>query len=331
MVYAAPRRVMNSDTCRKPPLGTFKCISNPMNSGARKRTEAYCFTSFIYLLQMTGSWATSAASYQRALDKGDEATHSPRSWETKGPCKLLAPLKRVSVILSPRRVFREKGVTRTTQGKKGVGSRLSGGTGEGCVGHTHARVPSHAHMILEWVLRSLVGCQRAPGGRTVSEGARGPGALSPVSPSASAGGHERRVVELAQLVRRIGRCAVQDCRFPRGPGALGHARMVPPVAARGRGSTLRSRGLQSAPPSRGPSTTPPCSTSTRGRGAVRGAPRPRSPSRLSLPQLPPPRPPTSWRAPWRPQRPPHIFGEQWQLSRRKEHPLVSRYVCWLAG
>ena len=42
---AAPRRVMNSDTCRKPPVGTFKSISDPINSGAGKRTEAYCFTA----------------------------------------------------------------------------------------------------------------------------------------------------------------------------------------------------------------------------------------------------------------------------------------------
>ena len=69
-----------------------------------KRTEAYCFTSSICLLRMTVSCATSVASYHRALAKGDEANHSPRSWETKGSRKLLAPLKRVSVILSFRRV-----------------------------------------------------------------------------------------------------------------------------------------------------------------------------------------------------------------------------------
>ena len=136
--YAAPRRVMNSDTCRKPPLGTFKSISNPINSGPGKRTVAYCFTASICLLRMTRSWATSEASYHRALDKGDHATHSPRSWETKGSRKLLAALKRVNVILSSRRVSREKGITRATQGKKEIGSRVSGGTGEGCVGlHNH--------------------------------------------------------------------------------------------------------------------------------------------------------------------------------------------------
>ena len=78
-MYAAPWRVMNSDTCRKPPLGTFKSISNRINLGVGKRTEAYCFTASICLLRMTWSWATSVASYNRALAKGDEATHSPRS------------------------------------------------------------------------------------------------------------------------------------------------------------------------------------------------------------------------------------------------------------
>ena len=133
-----PWWVMNSDTCRKLPLRTFKSISNLINSGAGKRTEAYWFTASICLLQMSGSWATSVASYHRALAKGDEATHGPRSWETKGSRKLLAPLKRVSVILSSRRVSREKGITRATQGKKEVGSGVNGGTGEGCVGlHNH--------------------------------------------------------------------------------------------------------------------------------------------------------------------------------------------------
>ena len=149
-VYAAPRRVMNSDTCRKPPLGTFKSISNPINSGAGKRKEAYCFTASISLLRMTGSWATSVASYHRALAKGDEATHSPRSWETKESRQLLAPLKRVSVILSSRKVSREKGTTRVTQGKKEGASRVSGGAGEGCVGlHNHLQVYA-APMAIRW-------------------------------------------------------------------------------------------------------------------------------------------------------------------------------------
>ena len=68
---------MNSDTCRKPPLGTFKSINHPINSVAGKRTEAYCFTASICLLRMTWSWATSVASYHRALAKGDEALWAP--------------------------------------------------------------------------------------------------------------------------------------------------------------------------------------------------------------------------------------------------------------
>ena len=40
----------------------------------------------------------------------------------------------MSVILSLRRVSQEKGITRATQGKKEVWSRVTGGTGEGCVG-----------------------------------------------------------------------------------------------------------------------------------------------------------------------------------------------------
>ena len=56
------------------------------------------------LLRMSASWATSLASYHRALAKGDEASHSARSWETKGSRKVLAPLKRVSDMPSPRRV-----------------------------------------------------------------------------------------------------------------------------------------------------------------------------------------------------------------------------------
>ena len=134
LVYLARRQVMNSDGCLKPPLGTFKSISNSINRGAGNRTEAYCFTACICLLRMTGTWATSVACYQRTLAKGDEATHSPRSWEIKGSRKLLAPLKRVSVMLSSRRVSRENGITRGTQGKKEVGSRVRGGTAEGFVG-----------------------------------------------------------------------------------------------------------------------------------------------------------------------------------------------------
>ena len=130
----APWQAVNSGTCRKPPLGTFKSISNAINLGARRRTEAYYFTASICLLRKSGSWATFVASYHQASAKGDEATHSPRSWETKRSRTLLAPSRRVSVILSSRRVSRERGKTRATQGQKVVGSGVSGATGEGCEG-----------------------------------------------------------------------------------------------------------------------------------------------------------------------------------------------------
>ena len=97
-------RTTYSNTCRKLDLGTFKSISSPINSSAGKRTEAYCFTASICLLRMRGPWATSVALYQQALAKGDEATYSPRSCATNGSHKLLGPLKRVSVIISSRKV-----------------------------------------------------------------------------------------------------------------------------------------------------------------------------------------------------------------------------------
>ena len=76
----------------------------------------------------------------------------------------------------------------------------------------------------------------------------------------------------------------------------------------GRGSTLRSSGLLSLPP-RTPYTSPPHSTSTRGRGAARRTPPPRSPRRPSLLKPPWQRLPTSWQTPWRPQRHPHTFRQ----------------------
>ena len=129
---------MNSDACRKPPLGTFKFISNPNQNGCGEQDRGILLQGLYLLVVDDGSWAASVASYHRGLAKGDEATHSPRSWETKESRKLLAPLKRLRVILSSRRVSQEKGITRATQGKKEVGSRLRGGAREGCVGlHNH--------------------------------------------------------------------------------------------------------------------------------------------------------------------------------------------------
>ena len=82
------------------------------------------------------------ASAQRPWAKGEEATHSPRRFETKGLCKLLAPLKHVSVMLSPVSVSREKERTTATQGKTAVGSVGSGedsGQQDGLV----SRTPTH--------------------------------------------------------------------------------------------------------------------------------------------------------------------------------------------
>ena len=57
--------------------------------------------------------------------KGDEATHSPRSWDTKGSSKLLGPLKRISIILSSRMVSRVIDITSATQEKRGCGVVLA--------------------------------------------------------------------------------------------------------------------------------------------------------------------------------------------------------------
>ena len=68
------------------------------------------------------------ASNHGARAKGDDATHSPRSWETKESRKRLAPLKRASVMLDPRTVSRGKGITSATQEKRGYGVGLAVGT-----------------------------------------------------------------------------------------------------------------------------------------------------------------------------------------------------------
>ena len=51
-VKAGPRRLMHSDTYRKPSLGTFKSMRRPMRSGAGKRWEAYCFTASTCLVRI---------------------------------------------------------------------------------------------------------------------------------------------------------------------------------------------------------------------------------------------------------------------------------------
>ena len=85
-----------------------------------------------------GELATLVASFHRALAKGDGETPKPRNRGTKGSHRLLASLNRVSIMVSSRRVSRGKHITRTTQGKRMVGSRVRRGNGEGCVGlRTH--------------------------------------------------------------------------------------------------------------------------------------------------------------------------------------------------
>ena len=76
------------------------------------------------------------ASDHRAQANGDEATHSLKSWETKGSRKLLAPLKCTSVMLSSVRVSREKGITRAIQGNMVVWSGGECGQPEGGVSKT---------------------------------------------------------------------------------------------------------------------------------------------------------------------------------------------------
>ena len=94
------------------------------------------------------------ASDHRARAKGDEATHSPRSWETKGSRKLLAPLKRTSVMLSSVRVSREKGITRAIQGNMVVWSGGECGQPEGgCPRH-----PPTQH----WNLSTIPSCNNIP-------------------------------------------------------------------------------------------------------------------------------------------------------------------------
>ena len=192
----------------------------------------------------------------------------------------------------------------------------------------------HAHMTLDWVFRRLVRCQIRRHGENKGtwrrDNERGgawtwrplPGELiSPMPEGISVG-------SLSSL---------NLCGDPRGvwfgtahstwPSSIGSRWDGAASGGRGRGSTLRSSGLLYWPPCAS-YMTPPRSTSTRGRGAARGTPPPRSPS---LPQPPPLRPPTSWRTLWRPQRPPHTFGQRWQLSMCKERRLVLRYVCLFAS
>ena len=71
------------------------------------------------------------ASDHRARAKGDEATHPPRSRETKGSRNSLATLKHPSVMLSSVRVSGEKGIAWAIQGNmvvwRGGGMRATRG------------------------------------------------------------------------------------------------------------------------------------------------------------------------------------------------------------
>ena len=106
-----------------------------MKLGAGKTREAYCLTASTCLVRMRGRLAISVASAHRARDKGEEATHSPKSWETQESRKAVAPLDRISVMLRLRRMSQEKGITRATQGKMMVWSEVDGGAGEGGVSY----------------------------------------------------------------------------------------------------------------------------------------------------------------------------------------------------
>ena len=64
--------------------------------------------------------------------------------------KLVAPLKRVSVVLSSRIMTREKATTRASQGKRVVWSEVGGGPAEGGMSY----IPNHIAM--EPLYRSAV-------------------------------------------------------------------------------------------------------------------------------------------------------------------------------
>ena len=115
---------MNSERWQNPIFVTLRSMSSPINSGAGKRKEAYCFTASTCLVRIREGSPKSVASAHQPLAKGDEATHPPSSWETKGSRKLLTPLKRTSVILSSRMVLQEIGITSATQEKRGCGVGL---------------------------------------------------------------------------------------------------------------------------------------------------------------------------------------------------------------
>ena len=86
----------------------------------------------------------------------------------------------------------------------------------------------HAHRTLKWVFRRLVRCQTRRHGENKGTWRR---------ESERGGAWTWRRLNGEPLSPVPARCAVRDRTFPRGPAALGHAGMVPPVAA-GEGGPL---------------------------------------------------------------------------------------------
>ena len=91
-LWSIPRRVMNSERWLNPVLVTLRSISSPINSDAGNGHEASYFRASTCLVRTREGWPTSMASKPWVLAKGDKATQSPRSWETKRSRKLLARL-----------------------------------------------------------------------------------------------------------------------------------------------------------------------------------------------------------------------------------------------
>ena len=112
---------MNSERWRNPVFVTLRSPSSPINSGGWGKEGGLLLHRLQLLCTNKGGVANVRGSAHWLLAKGDEATHSPRSWETKGSGKLLAPLKRTSVILPSRMASRGKGITSAVQEKRVCG------------------------------------------------------------------------------------------------------------------------------------------------------------------------------------------------------------------
>ena len=145
------------------------------------------------------------------------------------------------------------------------------------------------------------------------------------APQPGAGGHQRGVAKLAQLVRQPPRCVVRDHTLPRGPPPLGHARMVPPVAAGEGGPLCGPVDCCGDPPPPRPVYDPAAEHHYEGSGGgTRNTAMAFAKAAVpaAAPPSPPPPPPTSWWILWRPRQPPHTFGQPWRLSKHKERRRV---------